>query len=315
MPKNCTKRKRRSYYSPATRRRCPKKKKHKISKRSQTKLKVNRRANNKSEATAKKVPVPQYGQETLPRKSSSRDLSNKYDIEPRWPASKRCANWVKSLPRRTYWSTGTTQSTKSNESFETMTICNKNEMLSDSDTKTMQQENHSFATSEFAKHRSYLTKEPSSTSSQKYSVEKRSSYQTLDDIRFPPVSAKRRSESAREACLRGHEITNQLYRKMANEEMRNNNEKLKQALEKSKLNLKRVDRRQQSNQFSATKTNQSLARQNQTNQFMATKIKQPINGQTQSNQFSARKWASTPVSCKTNLISKQNTPGATKGKN
>ena len=52
----------------------------------------------------------------IDEEDGTRDLSKFYAVEPRWNTMKRCVNWLQLMPKRKQWSTGTTQSTKSDAS-------------------------------------------------------------------------------------------------------------------------------------------------------------------------------------------------------
>ena len=137
-----------------------------------------------------------------------RDLTKLYDLEPRWSVSKRCAVWLSHIPKRSLWSTGTTQSKKSEDSLRSEAQ-QSNEVPGDKlDASLFQTTRNNFLDNdEFYEQNIFKKKfDPAA-------VEHKKAQERAENIRSPYVSAKQLSESAREICYKNHQISKEEYMK------------------------------------------------------------------------------------------------------
>ena len=254
MPKKHVKRKHNSYYLSAAKRQSLKKKKKK-------QKDCTRSTSNLKQPKIRASFNSQKIHQRICDESPSRDLSRFYQIEPRWTASKRCANWLKCLPKRTYWSTGTTQSTKSN-SFDDLQTDDKSNNNQTNSTISPRNQPISFtAFYEARKHRSYLTKDSNTaTNFQNHPVNTRRSFEThgasSQTKTSPLVSAKQRSETARECYSQNHQNSNEFYmRNFSNSKSFDSLEKLRKTrLERYKQMYKDIERKKHMGHPSANET-------------------------------------------------------------
>ena len=145
-----------------------------------------------------------------------RNLSKVYAMEPRWNALTRCANWVNQLPSFTCSSTSRSKSSICNESLYKRNSskrsrrhkCPSSSNVSSS-RRHLYMDKSRMSPEEQWKHRSEFDLKKLSKLRRKLKIIHDALKRKRKPAKSPFVSAKQRSESARETCLKNYQIGNE----------------------------------------------------------------------------------------------------------